>query len=291
MPFDVPARKNRKPRRIPARFRERANGFAARRTVRLMRFARALPAGARPWAASLLMATGGALFLALVGPFGSYLGTSFGARLLFQLFCFWTGTLLYGLAIQLIRARVRDAAMRWTAILLAAAAITLPFAWMTRLVAAAMWPFIARIGFGVWYWQGLVTAEPVVVLLALLLSRGEARSPAVAELPVTPAEGLLGIAPSEVLCLQMEDHYVRVHGPTGSHLVLATLGQAMELVAAVDGMQVHRSWWIARRAVVKIERDGRNLRIRLSNGVTAPVSRTSVASVRAAGLIGGDRAF
>ena len=97
--------------------------------------------------------------------------------------------------------------------------------------------------------------------------------------------GLLGVSPAEVLCLQMEDHYVRVHTRGGSRLVMATLGQAITALDGAEGLQVHRSWWVARRAVAHARRQGRNLRLELVNGIVAPVARAGVASVRAAGWI------
>jgi DNA-binding LytR/AlgR family response regulator len=84
----------------------------------------------------------------------------------------------------------------------------------------------------------------------------------------------------------MEDHYVRVHTAAGSRLVLATLRQATAALDGADGQQVHRSWWVARKAVAGVEQHGRNLRLRLANGVTAPVARSAVAPLRAAGWIG-----
>jgi hypothetical protein len=242
------------------------------------------PGSPKSWAYSFAITTSGALFLALIGPFGSYLGTALGERIIFQLFCFWSGTLLFGVTVRLIRVKISNAVKRWTAIIFSAAAITLPFSWATRLVGIVIWPFIARISPVQWYWQGLITAEPVVIFLALSLSRHIPPSQPDLEPRIAPSEGLLGMPPSEVHCLQMEDHYVRVHGSDRSHLVLATLGQAMECVAAIDGLQVHRSWWVARHAVIGAELDGRNLRIRLRNGIIAPVARSSVASARAAGF-------
>jgi len=49
---------------------------------------------------------------------------------------------------------------------------------------------------------------------------------------------------------------------------------------------VHRSWWVAADAVTGAERDGRNWRLRLSNGLLVPVARNSVAAVRQRRLIG-----
>jgi len=56
-------------------------------------------------------------------------------------------------------------------------------------------------------------------------------------------------------------------------------------LSRVEGLQVHRSWWVARRAIAGVERDGRNLRLKLIDGETAPVSRASVAKLRAAGWL------
>jgi DNA-binding LytR/AlgR family response regulator len=41
----------------------------------------------------------------------------------------------------------------------------------------------------------------------------------------------------------------------------------------VEGAQVHRSWWIARSAVARVEPHGRTLAIKLANGLKVPVSR------------------
>jgi DNA-binding LytR/AlgR family response regulator len=96
---------------------------------------------------------------------------------------------------------------------------------------------------------------------------------------------LLGADPRDVLCLQMEDHYVRVHTRPGSHLVLTTFGQAQEAMVPVTGLRVHRSCWVADTAVAAAARDGRNLRLILVNGASVPVARTSVADARARGWL------
>lgn len=90
----------------------------------------------------------------------------------------------------------------------------------------------------------------------------------------------------DVLALQMEDHYVRVHRPTGSELVLMPLRRAMECVEA-EGLRVHRSWWVARHAVSTVEGDARSMRLHLSNGVVAPVARSAIVHLRSSGWITG----
>ena len=76
-----------------------------------------------------------------------------------------------------------------------------------------------------------------------------------------------------LLCLEMEDHYVRVHTDRGSALVLMRLGDAVAETAPVRGAQVHRSWWVANDAVDGFQRTGRTARLLLSNGVAVPVSQ------------------
>lgn len=90
---------------------------------------------------------------------------------------------------------------------------------------------------------------------------------------------------SDVIALEMEDHYVRVHTPLGSELVLMRLRDAMSHISDIEGRQVHRSWWVARLAVEDVKRDGRNVRLVLPGGLEAPVSRAQVIELKDAGWI------
>lgn len=85
---------------------------------------------------------------------------------------------------------------------------------------------------------------------------------------------------SDIIALEMEDHYVRVHTMLGSALALMRLRDAMVLIGDQEGMQVHRSWWVARSAVEDTVRDGRNIRLKLPRGLEAPVARAKVAELR-----------
>ena len=108
--------------------------------------------------------------------------------------------------------------------------------------------------------------------------------------PLTADGGFLDRLPPrlgrDLLCLQMEDHYVRAYTARGSDLVLTPLKEAIAELGAVDGLQVHRSWWVARAAVAEPLVRGRSVALRLTNGVEAPVSRAQVARLRAAGWLG-----
>jgi hypothetical protein len=85
----------------------------------------------------------------------------------------------------------------------------------------------------------------------------------------------------QILCLQTEDHYVRIHTAQGSALVLMRMSDAVAAMGEM-GMRVHRSWWIARDAVRSCSRSGRTLRIELANGLVVPVSQPYARAAREA---------
>ena len=109
------------------------------------------------------------------------------------------------------------------------------------------------------------------------------------ETPPAPEARFLDRLPahlgSDLLALEMEDHYVRVHTALGSELILLRMRDAVAELGAIEGAQVHRSWWVARDAVEDVKRDGRNLRLVLTGGLEAPVSRARIAELKGAGWL------
>ncbi len=100
---------------------------------------------------------------------------------------------------------------------------------------------------------------------------------------------LLGRLPASrrgrLLHLQVRDHYVEIHTDRGSELVLMRFGDALKELGGAEGMQVHRSHWIARAAVKKIvRRAGRTVAF-LENGAEVPVSRRYARALRDANWV------
>ena len=89
----------------------------------------------------------------------------------------------------------------------------------------------------------------------------------------------------DLLALEMEDHYLRIHTAVGSDLILMRLRDALTELSSDRGLQVHRSWWVAKNAVASVERDGQKLVLALRNGLKVPVSKTYRDQVKDAGLI------
>ncbi len=88
-----------------------------------------------------------------------------------------------------------------------------------------------------------------------------------------------GIA-GDLLSLRTEDHYLRIHTTAGSDLILFRLKDALAELDGADGMQVHRSYWVARDAIEAIERKGRKVILVLKNGLHVPVSESFLPAVR-----------
>lgn len=248
------------------------------------------PNTARAWATELAACLGVGAVLGVFGPFGSFFNDVLVVRV-----AYWAGVFLvcgmaFGLAFRLLAPRAHRAGVpAWAWIPAMALVVGIPLAGATRLMAAALWPAIRQsVGPIEWYGQTVLVSLVYVALYGVL--RRRAAPPATLNDDLKPeAPRILRRLPprlgQDLLCLSMEDHYVRLHTVRGSALVLMSLSQALEEVSGLEGLQVHRSWWVARRAVEGVIEDGRNLRIRLKGGIEAPVSRASVARLRAAGWL------
>ena len=235
----------------------------------------------RRWGVGLGIATATGVIAALMGPFGNYEHTPLSQRLIYWPTMAWVAVLIFGAPLTLIEAYRPAWAKRWFVALAVGVLGCLPLAVVTRLTAVAMWPGLAKeIGLLGWVGQCLVISVPVVMIFWLVTQRSKP-APAVAE-PSSPPPNFRG-----AVCLQMEDHYVRVHGQSGSQLVLMTLSDAIAR-AGRPGLQVHRSWWVALDAVERAVIDGRTVRLRLTNGIEAaggPVSGGQGPGSRAARLV------
>lgn len=242
------------------------------------------------------------LFLALLGPFGSF-EAPLADRLLYWLGLGLGGYLLFRPAMTAASAVARrldlPEAATWTAGFLIAA---LP---MSLIIWAVSPGRPRRLPDGA-EWLGLYANVAVVggavTLVFWILSAGERRALAAPPPPQQPppqpspplspsgaaerseqprfVERLPSHLGRDLFALEMEDHYVRAHMAAGSALILMRMRDAVAELDELDGLQVHRSWWVARVAVEGLEQDGRNMRLKLKNGIEAPVARDRQAAVR-----------
>lgn len=228
------------------------------------------------WARILLFGTA---LGALVGVIGFVSGD-----LLICLFN-WTAMVAVGTAMAawlvptLARGGIRIGLAPPLAVAGAAILAAAPIALFAGLFSAWAWPAeVGRMSALDWYARTLLVEAMIVGLWALLVRRT-----ARAGRPETMASVSASAAPpgEPVLCLQMEDHYVRVHRRSGSTLELSSMTDAIAMHGGAGGLRAHRSWWVAADAIAGTARDGRNLRLRLHGGLSVPVARGRIAMLRA----------
>ena len=174
----------------------------------------------------------------------------------------------------------------WAWAVLVSVVLTLP---MTALVwAASGLTFRGRLdpadlpGYG----PPVLIITLAMVALTVLLQRTPAQTHAAA--PGAPAPAFLERLPAklrggELYAVEAEDHYLRLHTSRGQDLILMRLADALSELEGMEGAQVHRSWWVARAAVVEAERGAGRASLTLKSGAVAPVSRTYARALREAG--------
>ena len=114
-----------------------------------------------------------------------------------------------------------------------------------------------------------------------------------ADRPAAPAPGApkflerlpLKLRGAEVWAVEAEDHYLRLHTSKGQDLILLRLADAVAELEGVEGMQVHRSWWVARDAITGARRGDGRATLTLKDGAEVPVSRTYAGQLREKGWI------
>ena len=90
---------------------------------------------------------------------------------------------------------------------------------------------------------------------------------------------------AEIWAVEAEDHYLRLHTSKGQDLVLLRLADAIAELQGIEGMQVHRSWWVAREAIAEAKRGDGRATLTLKDGAEVPVSRTYAGLLRESGWI------
>lgn len=256
--------------------------------------------------------------LAAIGPYGSFAMGGYATRL-----AYWLPAALGGYAIVRPTVLLTGAAAKrlsfpapaglGAGVLLAAVPLSFFILWLNgrswdRLPSFAGWLHlylqVALIGGGVtllFYLlerprTALPFAAPEAAAPPLTVTPPETVAPPEKEAVPSPARPFAPLAPpflsrlpphlrDRLVPLQMEDHYVRAHAADASALILLRMGDAVSELAAVDGMRVHRSWWVARNAVERVTPDGRSVRLTLRGGIEAPVARSRLPALRAAGWL------
>lgn len=263
--------------------------------------ARAGPSGA-PWIRRILIELAllsvVALVLASVGPYGTYAAAPFGERLAYWLRTGAAGYAIYRPLVAALAAGARLLQFReeagWALATVLGSLLLSYWLWWFGPVVRLTRPLPTAQELVDTFGQVLLLSGLCVVALWLFVQRDRSGPPLGAQ-PVAPDTRSPGLGAQlaarlparlggDVIALRTEDHYVRVYTRIGDALVLMRMSDAIGELVGIPGIQVHRSWWIARDAIVAVERRGRTTRVHLSNGLTAPVARDRLKTVATAGL-------
>ncbi|WP_237681376.1 MULTISPECIES: LytTR family DNA-binding domain-containing protein [Rhizobium/Agrobacterium group] len=85
----------------------------------------------------------------------------------------------------------------------------------------------------------------------------------------------------ELLRLSVQDHYTEIVTTRGRQLVLLRFSDALKEIGQSEGLQVHRSHWVADADIVSLRRQAGRLHIVTKDGTEIPVSRSYSAAVQA----------
>ncbi len=228
------------------------------------------------------------LFLALAGAFGT------GQAPLFVRLTYWLGMMLGGTFTAVMTGewlgralKVDRCAWQWGVSL--TATLVPPFSVVVWLVSDLV--FFGRVlperlaGYAV----AVLAITGAMTAISMLTTR--ALAPPGEAAPAVPAPNpfLARLPPAlrgaKLWAVESQDHYLQVHTSAGRELILMRLSDALAELSGLEGMQTHRSWWVARDAVQAVQRrDGRAV-LTLEGGLQVPVSRAHAPALRQAGWL------
>lgn len=78
----------------------------------------------------------------------------------------------------------------------------------------------------------------------------------------------------DIIWVEAQEHYVRVTTDQENRMVLARFSDVVRELNDQEGIQVHRSHWVRRAAILTTRKRGQNLQLELSSGDLVPVSRS-----------------
>jgi DNA-binding LytR/AlgR family response regulator len=236
------------------------------------------------WARGLAAAAAVGFFLAVSGAFGSG-GAPFGWRLVY-----WMSLMLMG---GVVGGVIANAFTAWAAMderpLLRGVLMSLAIAAPVTLL---VWAATTIYTDSAWrasdipnYLGPVYLISAAMTLIGHLLDRPAQTHAAAAEAP--PARFLDRLPPrlkgAELHAVAAEDHYLRLYTDRGTDLILMRLSDAVIELEGLEGAQVHRSWWVAKDAVLGAKRGDGRATLAIKGGIEAPVSRRYAPALRKAG--------
>ena len=79
---------------------------------------------------------------------------------------------------------------------------------------------------------------------------------------------------AEIIALKAEDHYLRVYTAKGDTLIHYRFRDALHDLREMDGLQVHRSYWVRRAAIKERYTKAHSQFLRVGEDLSIPISRS-----------------
>lgn len=232
------------------------------------------PSASLRWLLAIILGAG----TALIGPYGTYLFYGLPLR-----FAYWITVVLVSFAVWEAIDRILTQLFSKQSYALRRAVIILPFALINSAAITGLHWIMS-------WWSGgavpVVWLELVVshIILSVLIItptlfiiqqmrqqvETEAGSEVISFLTEKLPPQLKGIKP---FALSAEGHYVLVYTSQGKELVTMRFEDAVRAVAGINGLQTHRSWWVALDEISDIRSSGSAYEAVLKTGLIVPVSR------------------
>jgi len=242
---------------------------------------------------SLTIVLCAAVFLSASAAFGT------GVAPIVKRFIFWVVLLALGtMANRGARAYLltRPSLIRRSILTALGLALGLSAVLTPLIVAMVRWMFGPQGGGWSWVLYVFGTSVTISVAMSALHLLAARRNAAADPAPIQTHAAPRGAPPPRFLqrlpprlrgatlyAVEAEDHYLRLHTSRGSDLILMRLSDAIAELEGLEGARTHRSWWVARQAVLSADRSETRISLRLPDGLTAPVSRTYAKDLREAG--------
>jgi DNA-binding LytR/AlgR family response regulator len=167
----------------------------------------------------------------------------------------------------------------------------------TPFVAAAVelirWSWLGLSPTALSYGSQFAVCLPLSILFSLLthMTMSAAPTAPMSPQPALPSKAVSKAPPpllsrlrpdirAPILHLTVEDHYTVVTTTRGRQLVLLRFSDALRELGDIDGLQTHRSHWVATSHVEGVEKSGSRVVVKLKSGAIVPVSRSFAGAVQ-----------
>lgn len=222
--------------------------------------------------------------LALLGPAGSF-DAGLGNRLLFWVPLLVLGAFVGGVVSRWTSRRLRHGESKLKRWAILTIVIGLPMGLVAWGLAELVFTTPGQFELAAFIWPSLLVSGSMTALMGFLNTPGTETKATPGAKPKLLDRLPLHQQDAELLAVASEDHYLRVYTTVGDCLILLRLGDAFSELDGIEGAQTHRSWWVAKAAITKAHRQGRNWSLELKNGTFAPVSRANIKVLREDGWL------